>query len=445
MLGWLALTVTLLVSLTIGGILPIAWVALCAVVIALFAVQVFLDFLHGVPLPGGRVLPIAVLYFGVVGWLQIQTMTGLPESLSHPVWNRLPDTTLQTISARPELGQQIVMRLTCYGMIFWIMMRSSLSNARVTAYIRAIALFSTCLAVYGIQAKLSGVNPLLGDAAVHGPVRASFINRNSYATYAVFGILANIVLYYQMTYRNQGLPAGAAVREYLESFFAGGWIFALGGLLGLAALAMTESRAGGAAGLIGIVVLIWSLQQSDRKGHVLLWMVLAIVIGFVLLTSTGNVVDRMANNSDDARFVIFPHVIDGILERPVLGHGGGAFLDTFRVHVPLEMAMAEWSMAHSTYLENLYEFGVPAAGTFFLALFLIAVRLLRGVRSRRQNQFVPSFALACFVAAAFHATVDFSLQMPAVAALFAAILGMGWAQSFSTKAIYKRSQNLADL
>jgi hypothetical protein len=38
------------------------------------------------------------------------------------------------------------------------------------------------------------------------------------------------------------------------------------------------------------------------------------------------------------------------------------------------------------------------------------------------------------VTGAAHATVDFSLQMPAIAALFAAILGIGWSQSFAREA-----------
>ena len=39
-------------------------------------------------------------------------------------------------------------------------------------------------------------------------------------------------------------------------------------------------------------------------------------------------------------------------------------------------------------------------------------------------------ALACFILAAFHAMFDFSLQMPALAAFFAWLMGIGYAQSF---------------
>jgi hypothetical protein len=42
---------------------------------------------------------------------------------------------------------------------------------------------------------------------------------------------------------------------------------------------------------------------------------------------------------------------------------------------------------------------------------------------------VPAFGLAVLVAAGLHALVDFSLQMPASAALFAMILGVAWGVS----------------
>jgi hypothetical protein len=41
-----------------------------------------------------------------------------------------------------------------------------------------------------------------------------------------------------------------------------------------------------------------------------------------------------------------------------------------------------------------------------------------------------SISLACFLLAAFHALFDFSLQMPALAGVFAWLLGLGVAQSW---------------
>jgi hypothetical protein len=55
-----------------------------------------------------------------------------------------------------------------------------------------------------------------------------------------------------------------------------------------------------------------------------------------------------------------------------------------------------------------------------------------GVFQRRRDGIYPAIAVAATVLVGVHAVVDFSLQIPAVAVTYAAILGMGVAQSFST-------------
>ncbi|WP_132464800.1 O-antigen ligase family protein [Rhodovulum marinum] len=440
-LGWAALLVAMAAALVNGGVYAVASTLMALAALGLFTLQVVLDMAGGLPVAARRALVPGALWFAVLGWLLLQGVPGLPMGLHHPVWAIAPEGAAPTISADPESGRPLVMRLTAYAMIFWIMMRSALDPGRAMAFLRAFALFSAALAVYGILSRLAGVNILLG-VDEHGPVRASFFNRNSYATYAAFGALANIACYYRMTFRAEG---AMALRDYLERFFAGGWVHALGALLCLSALAMTASRAGGMAGVIGILVLIWALRRKQGGGDRLLWAVPAALAGFVALVLSSDVVDRLAGTEGDARFIVFPKVVEAILDRPLLGHGAGSFLPAFRPYVPLEAAFAEWTMAHNTYLENAFEFGLPAAVLFFAALGLIGTRLLRGLRTRRRFQSVPALAFACFTVAAFHSLFDFSLQIPAIAATFAAILGIGWAQAFTAVETTPRRRRRSDL
>ncbi|MFD0981050.1 O-antigen ligase family protein [Tropicimonas aquimaris] len=439
-IGWAMLALALAVSFLNGGMTPIAWAFLYAGTLFLFGFQVLLDFHNGVPSVARRVLPVALLYFAALVWLQVQTVGGMAEPMAHPIWQIAPGGGGQSISARPELGQQVVLRLTCYAMIFWVILRSAGSSALATDFIRAIAVFSTVLAVYGIQAQISGVNPLIGSEAEGNAVRASFTNRNSYATYAAFGVLANFAAYTGITAGGEGGTALASLRNFLERFFAGGWLFGLGGLICLAALILTGSRAGGASGLIGLLVFALALRSPKGGNMRMVWAMVAAIAAFVLLTSSGFLLERLETTGPDLRFEVYPYVVEGALDRPLLGHGAGAFHDTFRAYVPLVAAGAgEWAMAHSSYLENAYEFGLPAVAAFYLALGMIGWRLLLGVFRRRRNRVVPAFALACFVVAALHSLVDFSLQIPAVPAAFAAILGLGWAQSISSTELARGS------
>ena len=164
----------------------------------------------------------------------------------------------------------------------------------------------------------------------------------------------------------------------------------------------------------------------------MLVLVLLLTIGFVALTSATGLTERLlTTDAEDGRFVVYPAIVEGIQDRPWLGHGLGAFHEAFRPYTPFEAAFGEWVRAHSSYLENAFELGLPAAGALYLALALIAWRIRRGTILRREGRAFPAFALACIAAGAFHSIFDFSLQMPAAAALFAAILGLGWAQSFT--------------
>jgi O-antigen ligase len=186
--------------------------------------------------------------------------------------------------------------------------------------------------------------------------------------------------------------------------------------------------------VLGLVVLFACLHKRGRNSGPILWGILAVIVGFVAFGLSSSLIDRLlVSNEEQLRFLVFPSLFSLLSERPFLGQGIGAFQDVFRTHVPLRAAQAEWTMAHNSYLENIYELGVIGAGLLYSALMLVLVRLVRGLRVRSTDEGLQAMALACMVAAGFHSMFDFSLQMPAVAALFAALIGIGWSQSFTRK------------
>ncbi|MEO1189044.1 MAG: O-antigen ligase family protein, partial [Pseudomonadota bacterium] len=361
-----------------------------------------------------------------------------------PLWLLVPEAT-PSISANPISGQHIVMRLTTYGMIFWIAINATANRNRALWLVKSFAVFSAGLAVFGLLAVIAGFNPILQGFATSN-VSATFINRNSYATYAVFGLVANLALYLRMV-RTEQESVGSGrkhLRAFIEAFFSGAWLFGFGAMLCLSAVLLSGSRAGTAAAIVAVLALFACLTQRQRQ-NAMLWISLAVVLGAVATTLSETVATRVLQTQGDGRFIIFPHVIDGILDRPLLGHGLGAFHDTFRARVPLEAAGAEWERAHSSYLENAYELGLPAAAILYLSLLWIGIVLLRGVRIRRRDRLFPSVAFACFSAGALHSLVDFSLQIPAIAAMFAFLTGIGWAQSWPSAARRSEPEALSQL
>ncbi|SLN59134.1 O-Antigen ligase [Roseovarius albus] len=432
---WALMGCVLLAAVPLGANRPVSWSLLSLAVVIIFSLQLLIDCAQRTPKQTKGLWLPATLYLGAVAWGAVQLVPGMPASFIHPVWTALGDVPGR-ISADPGQGHLIVMRYLCYAMIFWVALRASISTARAEMMLKSIALASTLFAIYGLYALATGHNPILGEGEHSRVVTSTFVNRNSYATFAAFGILANIAAYLHVI---NDTPANdnhwqSLVRDLLERFFGGAWIYALGALLCMGALSLTQSRAGGIAALIGLVVFVATWKGKGQRWNPWLLMAVGAVVGFVILTSATSMTSRiLATEAENGRFLIYPEVVNAIVDRPLLGHGMGAFHDVFRQYVPAEAAIGEWVRAHNSYLENIFEFGIPAAAAFYLALLLIVIRIYRATVTRNRNRAFPCFALAAIATAATHSLFDFSLQMPAIAALFAVILALGWTHSFSTR------------
>jgi O-antigen ligase len=429
-IGWATLALVSFSAIFYGANRPSYWTLLGLAVLLLFVLQILLTLIRGGHWANGRLIVPATLYLAVLAWGLLQTMPGLPSSLAHPFWALVPQAEA-TISATPVAGGHGVFRLATYAMVFWIAVQASMNAKRALWFIRAFALFSALLAVFGLFAVLSGQNPVLGEQAT-GNVSATFINRNSYALYAAFGLIANLGIYLDMVRSKEAVPASkkSALRGLIERFFAGAWVFLFGAVMCLSALLLTASRAGVASGILATLLLVFLLQRNS-PGARMIWLSVAVLLGAFLTVLSENVLTRLSGTGPgEARFTVYREMIENIGDRLLLGHGFGAFQDTFRQHVPLEVASAEWVRAHSSYLENLWEMGLPAALAFYAALTWVAVVILRGAVTRQRNRVFSVVALACIVAGALHSLVDFSLQMPATAAMFAFLLGVGWAHAW---------------
>jgi O-antigen ligase len=91
--------------------------------------------------------------------------------------------------------------------------------------------------------------------------------------------------------------------------------------------------------------------------------------------------------------------------------------------------------AHNDYLEFAAGLGLPAAIAWWTAWTLLIADCLRGVFRRRRNRQFVILAVGASVLVAVHSAFDFSLQIPAVAFFYAALIGIGLAQSRSTQAV----------
>jgi O-antigen ligase len=179
--------------------------------------------------------------------------------------------------------------------------------------------------------------------------------------------------------------------------------------------------------LLGVGTMIW--LSASRLGPGLritcLLATMAVAVAGILSSPTLSVRLARMDPFADQRIEAWRLTLKGIADAPWTGHGAGAYRDSFRAYAHPGLGGADWDHAHNTYLELAFELGVPATAIFLGALVIVIHGIRRGLRHRRRARPALIFALGTAVAGAAHALVDFSLEMPATAALFAIILGLG--------------------
>jgi O-antigen ligase len=152
----------------------------------------------------------------------------------------------------------------------------------------------------------------------------------------------------------------------------------------------------------------------------------------ILLTVGGGLAGRLGAVSvsvESARGDIFRPTIAAILDRPLAGYGAGSFQGVFERVNTGELYRAGYSIdkAHNTYLELALEAGIPATLAMVSSVAAFAALCVVALVRRKAVRFALAGTAASLMVA-IHALVDFSLQMPAVAVTYAALLGVCAAQ-----------------
>ena len=212
-------------------------------------------------------------------------------------------------------------------------------------------------------------------------------------------------------------------------------------VLALSVLAMASLQSHSRGGLLSlgltVVVLLFILFLATRPRPLTAMALLAMTVltGWGLLSVSGGItlerlgqIDANYDLEVAGRLTYWQISLDMVTERPWLGHGYGNFEAAFAQHRD-ERFSDRVDLAHNTYLEHLVELGVPATLLVYAGPLLLFGYCLHGLFVRRRDQLFPLVAVGATVLVALHALVDFSLQIPAVAVTYAALLGIGVAQA----------------
>ena len=390
-----------------------------------------------------RYLIILMLFPVLWSLLQISSLT--PSAWHHPFWalsNKALGAENSTyISLLPHDTGTALMRLMSYSLVFFISYHYNRDSDRVETTFKSIAYASVAYALYGLLIEWGHFNTVLWfeKGSYRDLVTSTFINRNSYATYAGLGLLSIFpVLFAELqTGFKFGFITGYGRQYFIENLLKQGWRPLFGMMIIATALLLTESRGGFISTLLAIVVFFLLLQISHKmrsnKIFITLLFIIGIAASWVFNTSSDALIERLDSISleNNDRLIVYQLLNRANHENPWLGNGYGSFAKTFSLYRN-EAIGAYYDKAHNTYLENIFELGYIPAIALYLVIVGMACICLSGLWVRRRNWIYPALGVAATVLVGIHSLVDFSLQIPAVAYLYALIMGGAVAQSRSS-------------
>ena len=399
------------------------------------------------PFAARRIIASIVLFLFVVLWAFAQTSPLASMAFAHPIWGITSDalgTGLPaTISVDPPTTLRALMRLLTDASVLWLAIQLSRDLSRALLLLQAIAAIVTAYAAYGlILAIVDGAAIPFFDAPAGGPVRATFVNRNSFATYAGLGLIVVVALTLRL-YRRAIPDAIGVVSFRLSAFIAAtggrGSVLIGAGLLILVALLGTLSRGGILSTAVALfaVLTLTATRQSQKRGERIEAIVLvAVVVAIAFVFFGDRFVGRIAQSGldDSSRAAVYLITLRAIIDAPLLGFGYGTFADVFPMYRDQSIPPFEtWELAHNTYLEVWLGLGLLFGTALMAAIGLLALKCVAGAVTRQRAAIAPIVATAATLLIGAHALVDFSLQMEGVALTFMAILGAGVAQSESSR------------
>lgn len=397
-----------------------------------------------------------LLMLAALGWALFQSvdLSALAKVvdlgwLSHPVW---PATTQALgfgnglfVSVDPELTRQAIFAAGLSVAAFVIAFELGRDRGRaalllggfvVIVFIYAAGAIASFHSHFEFQSWLMP-DPKPVSERLAGP----FINPNHFATFLALGALAGLGLFVETLRQSVVWDRGGKVlaRTMVTALTGTNALLFAAAIVILSALLFTQSRGGAIAFLLGTFALIVALgvgkrfNAGEEAGQRAMAALLILVLAVAAALSADPLFGRVGEQGvgDSVRASLAQSTMDAIAAAPLTGHGFGAF-ERYYPFFADGSVVGYVDEAHNDLLETLADLGLPAGLALIASPILLAGTCFAGCLRRRRDRIYPAVGFAASVVVGVHAVVDFSLQVPAVAIAYAALLGLGASQSWRT-------------
>ncbi|NNJ74999.1 MAG: O-antigen ligase family protein [Anderseniella sp.] len=400
-------------------------------------------------------LSVPVVMFGLgLLWAVVQILPLGSSIAGHPAWQVAGDVFGRDMASSisinpPETVWAILRYLTAAAVLLgaYVLARS-VRNAQTI--LRVFVILAGLAALYGLTRLSLSLDKILWfDEPDSGYLTSGFINRNSAATYFGMACLASmglVILHVRSALQSTVQDGGRDLVRKLSLAMSGmlGFDLVLFVLMLVSVLA-TGSRGGISFTVAAMffMVVLYSVKTTTRSrsaGGGPAWMasILAItvlILGIIEL-SGARLMGRLLNQGieADSRLETYARTWEAVRDYLYLGSGLGTFQDVFPAYrLELSAGRHVWDKAHNDYLELVLGLGLPAATLVLSGFAILFFKVTRGFFARHRDSHYAAIAAAACVLIGLHSLVDFSLQIQANALGFALLLGLGLAQSWSTR------------
>jgi O-antigen ligase len=400
----------------------------------------------------------ALCIFVALGWAVVQsldleavaTLTGINlTALAHPIWSMtavaLGSGSGAYISVDPELTRHGIYAGALSVAAFLIAFELARDRERAQILLTGIivvALLYAASAMAAFYAKFDFQSWLMPDPrSASNRMAGPFVNPNHFATFMSLGAIAAFALFTETLRQAIVWDRGARLlaRTGLQAITGVSALWLAVIVTIVSALLLTQSRGGVIAFFLGTIALIVALAMGRRantgeaSGQRAMAALLVAVLGIAAAVSADPLLGRVRDQgvNDSARAAMANSTVEAIQASPLLGHGFGTF-ERYYPYYSDGTVSGTIDEAHNDLLETLADLGLPAGLAYLAAPILLAWMCFQGCLNRRRDRVFPAVGFAASVVVGVHAAVEFSLQVPAVAVTYAALLGLGVAQSWRT-------------
>jgi O-antigen ligase len=344
-----------------------------------------------------------------------------------------------TLSINPAATLLAFFKILAYVGVFVLAIQLFDSARRKNTVVTALIALGCFEAGYGIVQFLLGWNNIFGYTNPYDSwvATGTYINRNHFAGLMDLTVpLAFAAAFHTYQLWSDPRRRAASTRSGSESPLEFRIVFYLFlAVIMVIGAVFSYSRGGILSVSFTLIALsILTVLKVRRKSWGLLIGGLAtLALGFSLWVGVGGLVHRFVDMSrtgyvsTQRRSMIWNDTVQLFRSNPILGTGLGTYEDALR---PFQTHLVDLTIdhAHNDYLEFAAETGLIGFALLFIPIFYLLVRMIISFLKdhRRYRSAILLGCIGSTLGLLIHSLMDFNLQVPANAMIFAAVLGIGY-------------------